>query len=134
MTDPASDEDFDPAAPASDGTWSIPTSAPRTVARKRRWLRPVAVWTARVIGTLATIGFALMGWLRSTSLDVPFPGNRRIGFYQNTAPQHWICSELHEHWSLPYWMGSVMVGVPTVVVWLTAARLSVGAPPSRAPR
>jgi hypothetical protein len=109
------------AGPPSNETWSVPASTVRPPPTWRRRARAIVVWTLRVVGTLAAVTLAAMGPFRQRSLDLPLPHDVRVGLFRNGAPVHWTCDEGHDHWSIPFWMGALLVAVPTSALWLVAA-------------
>jgi hypothetical protein len=91
--------------------WETPASAPSTPWGWRTRIYAVLV----ALSLVGVIAFVVMGFVRSSSLDAPLPGNVRLGFFGNTAPVRWTCSEGHHHWSLPYWSGAVFFVVLTAL-------------------
>jgi hypothetical protein len=108
--------------PQSNETWSVPASSVRRPSTSRQRLRAIALWTSRVVGTIGAIVLAAMGPFRERSLDLPLPHDVRVGLFRNGAPMHWTCDEGHDHWSIPFWMGSLLVAAPTFALWLVATK------------
>lgn len=108
--------------PHSNETWSVPASSVHAPTPLRRRVRAIVVWTLRVVGTIGAIALAAMGPYRDRSLDLPLPHDVRVGLFGNGAPMHWTCDEGHDHWSIPFWMGALLVAVPTIVLWFVAAK------------
>lgn len=103
--------------PQSQAGWaaSLPGSMLRP--RARWWL-----WILRISGTLAAITLTVLGPLHTSSLDLPLTGTTRYGLYGNQLPVEWVCPDGHTHRSLPFWMGALIVAVPTVAFWLLLPR------------
>jgi hypothetical protein len=95
--------------------WEKPASVPTPPWRWRTRIHAALV-ALSLVGVLA---FVVMGFARTSSLDAPLPGNIRLGFFGNTAPVRWTCSDGHDHWSMPYWSGAVLF----VIVAALFARL-----------
>lgn len=90
-----------------------PSPGPRP---PRRWLRwPLLVLA--VLGTLWTVAFEVRALTSDRSLDAPFFGNVRPGFFGNGWPVRWTCPEGHDHWSLPYWSGTLVMTGLSVLLW-----------------
>src|SRR5258706_12182988 len=98
--------DDDPPSSLGGSVLSAPiASAPRPVTRRRaRILTGLAI--AFAIGTIA---FGIAGFVREASMDVPLPGNVRLGFHENGWPHRWTCPKGHDHWSVPYWSGTLLL-------------------------
>jgi hypothetical protein len=85
-------------------------------------VRAIVVWTLRIVGTLGAIALAAMGPYRERSLDLPLPHELRVGLFKNGGPLHWTCPEGHDHWSIPFWMGALLVAIPTFALWLVSPK------------
>lgn len=88
---------------------SIPKPTPR-------W-RVRLLFVMTIVLALGTVSFGVMGALRDSSLDVPLPHDVRLGFHRNDWPHRWTCPQHHDHWSIPYWSGTVMLALVTLVVF-----------------
>lgn len=86
-----------------------------TIAR-RIWL------IVAVVLSLGTPVFGVAGFLRTMSMDVPLPNNVRLGFFGNGWPVRWTCPEGHDHWSVPYWFGTLGLILFTALAWRAWAR------------
>lgn len=113
MTDPS---DIDPPSSLGPIAMSVPVPSvkPRVSTLRRRLLLAAAIVTM-----LGGVAFTVMGFVRTTSMDVPW-GNLRIGFYQNGAPERWTCPQGHDHWSAPYWAGAVCLLLVSALLGLRA--------------
>jgi hypothetical protein len=74
-----------------------------------------------------------LGAFWERSLDVPWD-NLRLGFFGNRLPAVWVCDSGHQHYSIPFWLGAVLVAIPTALLWLTGARPRRQVPPDEASR
>lgn len=107
--------DEDDEVPSSLQAVAVSVAKPSVRLRPTLGLR-FRLWAA-VLLTLVTPPFAILGVLRQASLDVPLPGNVRAGFFENDWPKRWTCAQGHDHWSLPYWMGTVVLVLVCGVAW-----------------
>jgi hypothetical protein len=81
-----------------------------------------------IVLSLNTVGFEINALITERSMDVPIPNSEvRPGFYQNGWPVHWTCSAGHDHWSLPYWMGTLALAGLTALAWRAWFRRRVSA-------
>jgi hypothetical protein len=104
------DEPEPPSEADGGATWVASVRAPAAraeVRRAPRWLRVV-----RALVFLAAGVFAMVGFFREKSLDLDLPeGSPHLGFHGQRLPEAWICSDDHQHYSLPFWMGGVLIAL-----------------------
>lgn len=110
---PRGDDDADPPSSLQALALSVPNPSlrPRPTLAMRAWF-----WGSIAL-TLGTLVFGVAGVVRIASLDVPLPHNVRLGFFGNGLPLRWTCPQGHDHWSLPYWMGTLVLVVVTGLMW-----------------
>lgn len=105
----------EPHSEADGGaTWvaSVRSTGRAEVRRAPRWLRIL-----RAMGFLAAGVLAMVGFFRERSLDLDLGDDSpHLGFHGQQLPQAWICPEGHQHYSIPFWMGGLLIA-------LTAAAL-----------
>ncbi len=104
---------------------STPDVAP-ILAPVRRW-KVIVAFVAAVLALLASIAFFLDATRRlreNRSMDVAFPGNRRVGFFGMDGFKDWGCNEGHEHLSAPYWTGALLAVAITTLLAFVFFRLA----------
>lgn len=104
---------------------STPEVAP-ILAPVKRW-KVIVAFVAAVLALLASIAFFLDATRRlreDRSMDVPFPGNRRVGFFGMDGFKDWVCNEGHEHLSAPYWTGALLAVAITTLLAFVFFRLA----------
>ncbi len=87
--------------------------------------RPIVkrIWLVLAIGlSVGAPVFGVLGFTRTMSMDIPLPNNVRLGFFGNQWPVRWTCPEGHDHWSLPYWFGTLSLALMTTLAWRAWAR------------
>ena len=92
--------------------------------KRRGWVKRLLLGLAVVL-TLATVGFEAHGLTTDRSMDVPLPDGVRPGFFGNAWPVRWTCSAGHDHWSLPYWSGTLFLLALAAVTWRAWSRRRV---------
>lgn len=95
------------------------------------------LWVARALGLTLVAAFSVLGAVWSDrSMDLPWGSddNARVGFYGNTLPTHWVCSEGHAHYSAPFWAGALFFAIPTALLWFAWPRRRAAPPPQPNPR
>jgi hypothetical protein len=86
---------------------SVRSPARAEVRPTRRWLRAL-----QLLGFLGAAGLATLGFFRERSLDVDLgDASPHFGLHGQRLPTAWICPEGHQHYSLPYWMGGLLVAL-----------------------
>jgi hypothetical protein len=109
----------EPVPPSeADGaaTWvaEVGSTARAEVRRAPRWRRIL-----RAIGLLGAGGLAMVGFFRERSLDLALDGELpHFGLHGQQLPHAWICPEGHQHYSIPYWMGGLLVALPAAALGL----------------
>jgi hypothetical protein len=105
--------------PESTTSWAASAPATALAAPRASW----KLWVGRVVALLGVAAFTGLGIVRTDqSMDLPWGGNDRYGFYQNGLPVQWVCPDGHDHWSLPFWMGAAAFAVPAAIWWLVYPR------------
>jgi hypothetical protein len=110
--------------PDSSTSWVDSIRSSRLAPQRPSWKLRILRW----LGLLAIIGCTIVGMIRvaeDRSLDLPWDGptgKERYGLYGNGLPQHWVCGDGHDHYSLPYWMLSLACAVPTALFWFVWPR------------
>jgi hypothetical protein len=122
------DEPEPPSEADGSATWVASVrGAPRgEIARAGRW-----PWIARIlrgIGLVAAGGLTVFGffWKRSLDLDLDLglgEASPHLGFHGQRLPESWVCSEGHQHYSIPFWMGGLILALAAVALGWIQRRL-----------
>jgi hypothetical protein len=91
---------------SGDGaSWSVPASGTVDARKRARpWVHAVGLLLLLSGPVLFTIG---LSW-GDRSMDFPIPGSVRPGLYGFAMPKHWVCSDGHDHYSAPFWLGAIV--------------------------
>ena len=111
----------EPPSSLSGAAVSAPQPSVTTPSRWRVRLLLVVV----IVITVGTIVFGVMGFVRDSSFDLPLPHDIRLGFHQNGWPLRWTCPVGHDHWSLPYWSGTLAFSLFTLWIWRAYLRVRI---------
>jgi hypothetical protein len=82
-----------------------------------------------VIGLVAAVAVTVFGffWKRSLDLDLGLgEGSPHLGFHGQRLPEAWVCAEGHQHYSIPFWMGGVILALAAVALGRIQKRLARG--------
>jgi hypothetical protein len=105
--------------PDSTTSWVGSIRSSRLGPVKPSWKLRIARW----LGLCAIAAFTVLGVAyNERSMDLPWTGDSRYGFYGNGLPTHWICDDGHDHYSLPFWMGALVCAIPTALWWFVWPR------------
>ena len=115
----AGDSDDDPA---SIGPIALSVREPEVEPPRRRPIVRRFWFVIAIVLSMGTPVFGVAGFIRTMSMDVPLPNNVRLGFFGNSWPVRWTCPEGHDHWSVPYWFGTLSLALMTALAWRAWAR------------
>lgn len=118
------DEPEPPSEADGSATWvaSVRSTPRADLRRTPRWLLVL-----QGLGLLAAAALATLGFFRERSLDLDLDlgdHSPHLGLHGQRLPTAWICPDGHQHYSLPYWMGGLLIALTVIALSAAGKRLT----------